>query len=37
MEKKTVLIVEDSPYLAESLIDMLEIAGHVALVAPNGR
>lgn len=37
MEKKTVLIVEDSPYLAESLIDMLEIAGHVAIVAPNGR
>lgn len=37
MEQKRVLVIEDSPYLSESLVDMLEIAGHHATVAPNGR
>lgn len=37
MEQKRILIVEDSPYLAESLVDMLEIRGHQTLVAKNGR
>lgn len=37
MDKKTVLIVEDSPYLAESLADMLNIRGHESILAPNGR
>jgi len=34
---KTILIVEDSPYLAESLVDMLNISGYTAIVAPTGR
>lgn len=37
MDKKRVLIVEDSPYLAESLVDMLSIKNYEALVAPTGR
>lgn len=37
MDSKRILVVEDSPYLAESLVDMLEIRGHEALVAKNGR
>ena len=37
MEKKSVLVVEDSLYLAESLADMLNINGHEAILAPNGR
>lgn len=37
MDKKRVLIVEDSPYLAESLVDMLSIKDYEALVAPTGR
>lgn len=37
MEKKKVLIVEDSPYLAESLVDMLEMKDHDPIVAPTGR
>ncbi len=37
MQQKTILIVEDSPYLAESLFDMLTLKGHQALVAPSGR
>jgi DNA-binding response OmpR family regulator len=37
MNKKTVLIIEDSPYLAESLVDMMNIKGHHALVAATGR
>lgn len=37
MEPKRVLVVEDSPYLAESLQDMLEMRGFNALIAPNGR
>ena len=37
MEKHTVLIVEDSQYLAESLVDMLEITGYKPIVAPTGR
>ncbi|MCB9816894.1 response regulator [Candidatus Nomurabacteria bacterium] len=37
MSQKTVLVIEDSPYLAESLEDMLAIKGHKALIAPNGR
>ena len=37
MDKKTILIIEDSPYLAESLVDMMNIQGHESLVAPTGR
>jgi DNA-binding response OmpR family regulator len=37
MNKKTILIVEDSPYLAESLVDMMNMEGHEAIVAANGR
>lgn len=36
MEKKSVLIIEDSPYLAESLADMINIKGHTSIIAPNG-
>jgi len=36
MTNKTVLIVEDSEYLAESLADMLNLRGHTALIARNG-
>lgn len=35
--EKTVLIIEDSPYLAESLADMLAIRGIESTIAPNGR
>ncbi|MFW6210190.1 MAG: response regulator [Patescibacteria group bacterium] len=34
---KSVLIIEDSPYLAESLADMLAIRGISSTIAPNGR
>lgn len=37
MQQKKVLIVEDSPYLADSLVDMLELKNYHALVAPTGR
>lgn len=37
MEQKRVLIVEDSPYLAESLVDMLSMKNYDAIVAPTGR
>jgi len=37
MEQKRILIVEDSSYLAESLVDMLEIKDYHPLVAPTGR
>jgi DNA-binding response OmpR family regulator len=37
MDTKKVLVVEDSLYLAESLADMLNIRGHEAILAPNGR
>lgn len=37
MENKTVLVIEDSPYLAESLADMLELKGIASLVAQTGR
>ena len=37
MSKKSVLVIEDSPYLAESLADMLTMQGYEALVAPGGR
>jgi len=37
MAKKTILVIEDSPYLAESLSDMLSLKGYEAIVAPNGR
>lgn len=37
MAKKTVLVIEDSSYLAESLVDMLDIKGYESLVAPTGR
>lgn len=36
MEKKSVLIIEDSPYLAESLVDMISMKGYQATVAPSG-
>ena len=36
MEKR-VLIIEDSPYLAESLADMLAIREITGIIAPNGR
>jgi len=31
------LIIEDSSYLAESLVDMLSIHDHTAIVAPTGK
>lgn len=37
MVKKTVLVIEDSPYLADSLSDMLNLKGYEAIIAPNGR
>lgn len=37
MEKKKVLVIEDSPYLAESLADMLNIKGYEPVLAPTGR
>ena len=37
MKKPTVLIVEDSPYLAESVQDLLEMNNFNTLVAPNGK
>jgi two-component system response regulator MprA len=37
MAKKKVLVIEDSQYLAESLVDMLNIKGYEAITAPNGR
>lgn len=37
MEKKKILVIEDSPYLAESLSDMLSIKGYDAVLAPSGR
>jgi DNA-binding response OmpR family regulator len=37
MEEKTVLTIEDSPYLAESIKDMLEMKGYNVFVAGTGR
>ena len=37
MSNKSVLVVEDSPYLAESLFDMLNMKGYEAIIAPSGR
>ena len=37
MEKKLILIIEDSSYLAESLVDMLSIHDHTAIVAATGK
>ena len=37
MEQKRILIVEDSSYLADSLVDMLEINNYIPLVAPTGK
>lgn len=37
MSKKTILVIEDSPYLAESLVDMISMRGHEAVSAPTGR
>ncbi|MFT7645131.1 MAG: two-component system sensor histidine kinase/response regulator [Candidatus Paceibacteria bacterium] len=37
MSKKSVLVIEDSTYLAESLKDMLNIKDFEAIIAPNGR
>lgn len=36
MKNATVLIVEDSDYLAESVKDILEMHGHNVLLAPTG-
>jgi len=37
MSQKTILAIEDSPYLAESLFDMLTLKGHQAIIATTGR
>lgn len=37
MKIKSILIVEDSAFLAESLVDMLAIRNHKAMVAPDGK
>ena len=37
MEKPTVVIIEDSSYLADSLVDMLEMHNYRALHCPTGR
>lgn len=37
MERKKILVVEDSSYLADSLVDMLEIKNYESIVAPTGR
>lgn len=37
MDKKKILIIEDSPYLAESLADILTLRDFHTLVAQNGR
>lgn len=37
MPQQKILIVEDSPYLAESLVDMLELKNYQALVAATGK
>ncbi|MCA9355343.1 response regulator [Candidatus Kaiserbacteria bacterium] len=37
MSKKSILIIEDSPYLAESLVDMINIRGFNAMMSPTGR
>lgn len=36
MKPATVLIIEDSAYLAESLIDMLDMGGYNSIHAPTG-
>jgi DNA-binding response OmpR family regulator len=37
MSPKTVLIIEDSPDLADSLCDILEMEGHVPIITLSGR
>ncbi len=37
MQRKKILVVEDSSYLADSLVDMLAIKNYESLVAPTGR
>ena len=37
MSKKTILVIEDSSYLAESLVDMLEMKNFEAITASTGR
>jgi len=37
MKKKSVLIVEDSVFLAESLVDMLALSDYQAIVASDGK
>jgi len=37
MKKKSVLIVEDSAFLAESLVDMLALSDYQAIVASDGK
>ena len=37
MKKKVILVIEDSPYLAESLNDMLNMKDYKTIIAPTGR
>lgn len=37
MSNKTILIVEDSPYLTESLVDMIRIKGFEPITASTGK
>jgi DNA-binding response OmpR family regulator len=37
MSKPTVLVIEDSQYLAESIKDLLELHNYEVYVAPNGK
>ena len=37
MEQPTVLVIEDSSYLADSLVDMLEMHGYRAIHCPTGK
>jgi two-component system alkaline phosphatase synthesis response regulator PhoP len=36
-EQKTILVIEDSAYLAESLADMLNLKGHLPILANGGK
>jgi len=36
MDRKTILVVDDSESICDALACVLEIAGHATLVAPNG-
>lgn len=37
MSQKTILVIEDSPELADSLFDILEMEGHRPIIALNGK